>query len=108
MEYVYSIMMFCMAGGLLLYAGLLALAKDPMLIPKHWAAKMDNKKILPSDRLCRVHIPELENSQETILKWKQDLSLALLRRWPIDPFFGTEQAGSTDRERRLLRSERPR
>ena len=44
MEYVYSIMMFCMAGGLLLYAGLLALAKDPMLIPKHWAAKMDNKK----------------------------------------------------------------
>ena len=44
MEYVYSIMMFCMAGGLLLYAGLLALAKDPMLIPKHLAAKMDNKK----------------------------------------------------------------
>ena len=40
MEYVYSIMMFCMAGGLLLYAGLLALAKDPMLIPRHYAARM--------------------------------------------------------------------
>ena len=44
MEYVYSIMMFGMAVGLLLYAGLLALAKDPMLIPKHYAAKMKNKK----------------------------------------------------------------
>ena len=33
-----------MAGGLLLYAGLLALAKDPMLIPKHYAAKMRNQK----------------------------------------------------------------
>ena len=44
MEYAYSIMMFCMAGGLLLYAGLLALAKDPMLIPKHHVAKMKNKK----------------------------------------------------------------
>ena len=44
MEYVYSIMMFCMAGGLLLYAGLLALVKDPLLIPKHWAAEMKNPK----------------------------------------------------------------
>jgi len=44
MEYVYSIIMFCMAGGLLLYAGLLALAKDPMLIPKHYAANMKNEK----------------------------------------------------------------
>lgn len=44
MEYVYSIIMFCMAGGLLLYAGLLALAKDPMLIPKHHAANMKNEK----------------------------------------------------------------
>ena len=44
MEYAYSILMFCMAAGLLLYAGLLALAKDPMLIPKHYAAKMKNKK----------------------------------------------------------------
>ena len=37
-------MMFCMAGGLLLYAGLLALARDPMLIPRHYAARMKNKK----------------------------------------------------------------
>ena len=44
MEYVYSIIMFCMAGGLLLYAGILALAKDPMLIPRHYAANMRNKK----------------------------------------------------------------
>ena len=44
MEYAYAIMMFCMAGGLLLYAGFLALVKDPMLIPKHWAAKMKNEK----------------------------------------------------------------
>ena len=44
MEYAYSIIMFCMAGGLLLYAGLLALTKDPMLIPKHHAARMKNKK----------------------------------------------------------------
>ena len=36
--------MFCMAGGLLLYDGFLALAKDPMLIPKHHAAKMKDKK----------------------------------------------------------------
>ena len=44
MEYAYSIIMFCMAGGLLLYAGLLALAKDPMLIPKYYATNMKNKK----------------------------------------------------------------
>ena len=44
MEYSIAILMFCMAGGLLLYAGLLALVKDPMLIPKHWAANMKNKK----------------------------------------------------------------
>ena len=44
MEYVYSIIMFCMAGALLLYAGLLALAKDPTLIPRHYAVKMKNKR----------------------------------------------------------------
>ena len=44
MEYVYSIMMFCMAGGLLLYAGLLALIKDPLMIPKHHAARIRHKK----------------------------------------------------------------
>ena len=44
MEYGYSIIMFCMAGALVLYAGLLALVKDPMLIPRHYAARMRNKK----------------------------------------------------------------
>ena len=44
MEYAFSIMMFALAAGLLLYAGLLAAAKDPTLIPRHYAAKMQDPK----------------------------------------------------------------
>ena len=39
MDYAYSIIMFVFAAGLLIYAGILAALKDPMLIPKHYAVK---------------------------------------------------------------------
>lgn len=42
MESAYSILMFCFAGLLLLYA--LLLAKDEKLIPRDYAAKMEDKK----------------------------------------------------------------
>lgn len=45
MEYAFSILMFCFAGMLLLYAGLLAAAKDPQLIPRHFASKIKNPKV---------------------------------------------------------------
>lgn len=41
---VFSIVMFCFAGGLLIYAGLLAITKDPELIVRDYAAKMEDKK----------------------------------------------------------------
>ncbi len=44
MEYGFGILMLCMAGMLLLYAGLLALIKDPQMIPRHYAVNMKNKK----------------------------------------------------------------
>lgn len=44
MEYAFSILMFAMAGGLLLYAGDLALFKSYKLIPRWRAAKMNDPK----------------------------------------------------------------
>ena len=44
MDTAFSILMFCFSGMLLLYAGLLALAKDPQLIPRHYYAKIKNPK----------------------------------------------------------------
>ena len=44
MEYAYSILMFCFAGMLLLYAGLLALTGDVGLIPRNELVKMKDKK----------------------------------------------------------------
>ena len=44
MEYGFSVMMLALAAGLLVYAGILAALKDPMLIPRHYAAKMKNGK----------------------------------------------------------------
>ena len=44
MENGFPILMLCLSGGLLLYAGLLALTKDPELIMRHWAAKMKDGK----------------------------------------------------------------
>ena len=44
MEYAFSILMICFAGALLLYAGLLALGKDPKMIPRHYAAKIKDPK----------------------------------------------------------------
>ena len=44
MEYGFSILLFCFAGMLLLYAGLLALGKDPKMIPRHYAAQMKDPK----------------------------------------------------------------
>ena len=42
--YGYAILMFCLAGGLLLYAALLARAKDPTLIPRSYAAEMQDRR----------------------------------------------------------------
>ena len=44
MENGFSVLMICFAGLLLLYAGVLALSKDPNLIPKVYAAKIKNPK----------------------------------------------------------------
>lgn len=44
MEYGFSVLMFCFAGMLLLYAGLLALAKDPKMIPRHESAEIKDPK----------------------------------------------------------------
>ncbi|MBQ5973820.1 MAG: hypothetical protein IJL69_06420, partial [Oscillospiraceae bacterium] len=44
MEYGYSILMFCLAGAIGLYAGLLALTGDAELIPRGQFAKMRDKK----------------------------------------------------------------
>ena len=40
----FSILMFCFAGALLLYAGLLALTKDYGLIPRGYATQPKDKK----------------------------------------------------------------
>ncbi len=44
MEYPYSILLFCFAGLLLLYAGLIALTKSVFWIPRDHAAKMRDRK----------------------------------------------------------------
>ncbi|MBQ6421596.1 MAG: hypothetical protein IJK02_11025 [Clostridia bacterium] len=46
MEYGYSILMFIFSGMLLLYAGIIAIKRDPMLLPyaRRNAAKMGNPK----------------------------------------------------------------
>ena len=43
-HYAIAVLMFCFAGMLLLYAALLALIRDPKMIPRHYAANMKNKK----------------------------------------------------------------
>lgn len=40
----FSILMLCFSGALLLYAGLLALTRDPALIPRCDAAKVKDKR----------------------------------------------------------------
>ena len=40
----YAVLMACFAGFLLLYAALLAKTTDVQLIPRHYAAKIKNKK----------------------------------------------------------------
>ncbi len=40
----FSILMFCFSGALLLYAGVLALAKNPDLIPRSHAVQMKDPK----------------------------------------------------------------
>ena len=40
----FSILMFCFAGALLLYAGLLALTKDYSLIPRGYATQPKDKR----------------------------------------------------------------
>ena len=44
MEYGFSVLMFCFAGMLLLYAGLLALTKDISLIPRMHGVKVKNRR----------------------------------------------------------------
>ncbi|MBQ9031057.1 MAG: hypothetical protein IJ106_06345 [Parasporobacterium sp.] len=77
MEYVFSIMMFCMAGGLLLYAGLLALLRDPLLIPRHYAAKMGNRKVycLMIAKIVAVVSLPFTASGITGLIWNSDVTL---------------------------------
>ncbi len=43
MEYGFSILMFCFSGGILLYAGMIALF-GVELIPRYWMVKMTDKK----------------------------------------------------------------
>ena len=44
MKYGFSILMFCLSAGLLIYAGIIAATKDPTLILRHQYAKIKNKK----------------------------------------------------------------
>lgn len=44
MERAYSILMFCFAGGLLLYSLILAIVKSPDLIPRSYAAKRKTRQ----------------------------------------------------------------
>lgn len=44
MERAYSILMFCFAGGILLYSAILAIVKSPDLIPRYYAAKRKTKQ----------------------------------------------------------------
>ncbi len=44
MKYGFSILMFCFSAGILIFAGILAAAKDPTLIPRHYSVKIKNKK----------------------------------------------------------------
>ena len=53
MEYPYTILLFCLAGLLLLYAGIVALTKSSLLIPRDFAAKIDDRKKYVS-RFARV------------------------------------------------------
>lgn len=41
----YAVLMFCFAGCLFIYAGILAKTKNPKLIPRHDAAEMKDKKL---------------------------------------------------------------
>ena len=52
MRYAYSILMFCFAGGILLYAALMAPGNDD-LIPRRHAAKMRKPKAY-AKRLAKV------------------------------------------------------
>ena len=45
MNYVYPIIMGCLALGILGYAAVIAIAGTTDLIPRHYAAKVRNKKI---------------------------------------------------------------
>ena len=44
MEYAYSVVMFCIAGGLFIYAGLLAVTKSPALIRRMNQIKVKDER----------------------------------------------------------------
>ena len=44
MESGYAILMFCFSGALFLYAVILALTRDPKMIRRHYAARMENPR----------------------------------------------------------------
>ena len=44
MEYAYSIVMFCLAGGIFIYAVLLAVCKNTNLIMRSYAVKMKDRR----------------------------------------------------------------
>ncbi len=45
MNYVYSIIMGCLALGILIYAAIIAITGSTELIPRHYAARVRNKQI---------------------------------------------------------------
>lgn len=45
MNYVYPIIMGCLALGILIYAAVIAIVGSTDLIPRHYAARVRNKKI---------------------------------------------------------------
>lgn len=44
MESGFAILMLCFSGALLLYAGILALTRDPKMISRHYASEMENPR----------------------------------------------------------------
>ena len=48
MESGFAILMFCFSGALFLYAGILALTRDPKMIRRHYAAEMKNPRAYAS------------------------------------------------------------
>ena len=77
MEYAYSIIMFAFSAGLLIYAGILAALKDPLLIPRHHATKGRNSKayVLRIAKITAVCASAPLLSAVTGLIWNMETTL---------------------------------